>query len=254
MTDNRPDVIVIMTDQERATPPYESDDLGVWRDETLTGRKWFAEHGVSFQRHYTGSLACVPSRPTLFTGQYPDLHGVTQTDGLGKQYDDSRLRWLPEGEVPTLGNWFRAAGYDTHYDGKWHISHADLTDPATGEILATNDDEGTVDPAAVRRYLDADPLGPYGFSGWVGPEPHGAPLANAGVRRDPLIVARVVAWLEDRYARRCARRCRCAEAVPAGGELRQPARHRAVPRVDPPGDADRAGPARSAGHRAVTHR
>ena len=57
---------------------------------------------------------------------------------------------------------------------------------------------------AVARYLAADPLGPYGFSGWVGPEPHGAPLANAGVRRDPLIAARVVAWLEDRYERRRA--------------------------------------------------
>ncbi len=201
---NRPDVIVIMTDQERATPPYESDELRAWRKSTLTGRRWFAEHGVSFERHYTGSLACVPSRPTLFTGQYPDLHGVTQTDGLGKQYDDSRLRWLPPGEVPTLGNWFSTAGYDTHYDGKWHISHADLTDPSTGETLATNDDDGVIDDAAVRRYLDADPLAPYGFSGWVGPEPHGAPLANAGVRRDPLIAARVVAWLEDRYARRRA--------------------------------------------------
>jgi arylsulfatase A-like enzyme/putative intracellular protease/amidase len=204
MSETRPDVIVIMTDQERATPSYESDELRSWRDETLTGRKWFAEHAVSFDRHYTGSLACVPSRPTLFTGQYPDLHGVTQTDGLGKLHDDSRLRWLPEGEVPTLGNWFRAAGYDTHYDGKWHISHADLIDTATGEVLATNDDDGNVDADAVQRYLAADPLGPYGFSGWVGPEPHGAPLANSGVRRDPLIAARVVAWLEDRYARRRA--------------------------------------------------
>src|SRR5690606_2437392 len=61
-----------------------------------------------------------------------------------------------------------------------------------------------VDHASVQRYLDADPLGPYGFSGWVGPEPHGAPLANAGIRRDPLIADRVVAWLEDRYARRRA--------------------------------------------------
>ena len=38
----------------------------------------------------------------------------------------------------------------------------------------------------------------------MGPEPHGALLANAGVRRDPLIADRVVAWLEDRYARRRA--------------------------------------------------
>ncbi|MGE2728670.1 sulfatase-like hydrolase/transferase [Mycolicibacterium vaccae] len=204
MTAPRPDIVIVMTDEERATPPYETPELRRWRDRILFGRKWFDEHGVSFARHYTGSLACVPSRPTLFTGHYPDLHGVTQTDGIGKAYDDSRLRWLRAGEVPTLGNWFRAAGYDTHYDGKWHISHADLTDPATGQILDTNDDDGAVDPVAVRRYLDADPLAPYGFSGWVGPEPHGAKLSNAGIRRDPLIADRVVSWLNDRYARRRA--------------------------------------------------
>ena len=200
----RPDVIIVMTDEERAIPPYETDDVRTWRQRTLVGQRWFDEHGVSFTRHYTGSLACVPSRPTIFTGQYPDLHGVTQTDGIGKVFDDSRMRWLRRGEVPTLGNWFRAAGYDTHYDGKWHISHADLHDPATGGSLATNDDDGAVDSVAVQRYLDADPLADFGFSGWVGPEPHGASLANAGVRRDPLIADRVVAWLEDRYARRRA--------------------------------------------------
>ena len=199
----RPDVIVIMTDEERAAPSYESAELGEWRRTTLPGRTWFDEHAVNFGRHYTGSLACVPSRPTIFTGQYPDVHGVTQTDGLGKRYDDSRLRWLPEGEVPTLGHWFRAAGYDTHYDGKWHLSHADLMGD-DGEPLATNDDDGVIDDAAVATYRAADPLDPYGFSGWIGPEPHGAPLANSGTRRDPLIAARVVAWLEDRYARRRA--------------------------------------------------
>ncbi len=204
MSAHRPDIVIVMTDEERATPPYETAPVSSWRNETLTGRKWFDEHGVSFVRHYTGSLACVPSRPTIFTGHYPDLHGVTQTDGIGKAHDDSRLRWLRRGEVPTLGNWFRAAGYDTHYDGKWHISHADLTDPATGESLATNDDRGVIDAAAVHRYLETDPLAPYGFSGWVGPEPHGAKLSNAGIRRDPLIADRVVAWLEHRYARRRA--------------------------------------------------
>ena len=64
---NRPDVIIIMTDEERAAPPYEDAPLKLWRDQALPGQKWFTEHGVSFNRHYTGSLACVPSRPTLFT-------------------------------------------------------------------------------------------------------------------------------------------------------------------------------------------
>ena len=184
-TGGRPDVVILMTDEERAAPPYEPVELARWRTRTLPGTQWFHDHGVSFERHYTGSLACVPSRPTIFTGHYPDLHGVTQTDGLGKDAEDSRMRWLPEGEVPTLGHWFRAAGYDTHYDGKWHLSHADLHD-AEGRRVETNTADGEVIPDAVRSYLDADPLDPFGFSGWVGPEPHGASISDSGLRRDPL--------------------------------------------------------------------
>lgn len=75
--------------------------------------------------------------------------------------------------MPTLGHWFRAGGYDTHYDGKWHLSHADLVDDDTGAPLATNTAAGGR-TAAVQAYLNAPtPLAPFGFSGWVGPEPHG---------------------------------------------------------------------------------
>ena len=201
MSERRPDVVLIMTDEERAAPPYESDEVRAWRRDALPGAAWFEDHAVNFRRHYTGSLACVPSRPTIFTGHYPQLHGVTQTDGLGKTHDDSRMRWLREGEVPTLGHWFRAAGYDTHYDGKWHISHADLHGD-DGKRVDTNDDDGNVLADGVAAYQAADRLDPFGFSGWIGPEPHGGQLRDAGIRRDPLIADRVVAWLEDRYKKR----------------------------------------------------
>jgi arylsulfatase A-like enzyme/putative intracellular protease/amidase len=118
--------------------------------------------------------------------------------------NDSRMRWLPAGEVPTLGNWFEAAGYDTHYDGKWHITHADLIDPETHRPVPTNTADGTVLPDGVTRYLEADRLAPYGFHGWVGPEPHGGNLADSGLRRDPLLADRTIAWLTDRYQRRAA--------------------------------------------------
>ena len=63
------------------------------------------------------------------------------------------MRWLLPREVPTIGHWFEAAGYDTHYDGKWHISHADLVDEDTGNALATNTADGTVLQDAVDRYV-----------------------------------------------------------------------------------------------------
>ena len=197
-----PDVVIIMTDEERNAPPYEGDDLKAWREEALPARHWFQQNGVTFERHYTGSLACVPSRPTLFTGHYPDLHGVTQTDGLGKDASDSRMRWLRPGEVPTIGHWFKAAGYDTHYDGKWHITHADLINPDSGLPIPTNTENGEVIEENVKAYLEANPLEEFGFSGWVGPEPHGAGLANSGFIRDNLIAERIVKWLKDRYLRR----------------------------------------------------
>jgi len=197
---SRPDLIVILTDEERAAPAYESAALGRWREEHLVGRRWFTENGVDFRRHYVAATACVPSRPCLLTGQYPDVHGVTQTDGLGKNHDDTRMRWLRAGEVPTMGHWLRAAGYDTHYDGKWHVSHADLM--VNGRPLATNTNDGIVISEAVQAYVEADQLDEYGFSGWVGPEPHGGRMADSGFIRDPIIADRVVAWLQDRYQRR----------------------------------------------------
>ena len=113
------------------------------------------------------------------------------------------MRWLRPGEVPTLGNWFRTAGYDTQYDGKWHISHADLR---TGHRRIAGDQRRRRRRrpgcgAALPRRRSARAVG---FSGWVGPEPHGAAMSNSGFRRDPLIADRVVAWLRDRYARRRA--------------------------------------------------
>ncbi|MEM7143247.1 MAG: sulfatase-like hydrolase/transferase [Actinomycetota bacterium] len=199
---SRPDLIVILTDEERAIPPYEDATLREWRRTALPAHQWFIDNGVDFGRHYVAATACVPSRPCLLTGHYPAVHGVHQTDGLAKRATDSRMRWLRPDEVPTMGDWLRAAGYDTHYIGKWHVSHADIE--VDGERLVTNTGDGEVIEAAVQQYLDADVLDEYGFSGWVGPEPHGGQRADSGYVRDPIYADRAVSWLEDRYARRAA--------------------------------------------------
>ena len=137
-----PNILLVMTDEERYPPPYESDSVAAFRRRQMPARERIRGGGVEFHRHYAGSTACVPSRATLFTGQYPSLHGVSQTDGIAKQVMDPAMQWLDPDEVPTLGDWFRAGGYQTHYRGKWHMSHANLSIPGGHEGLMASDDEG----------------------------------------------------------------------------------------------------------------
>jgi arylsulfatase A-like enzyme len=192
----RPNILLILTDQQRYPTAYEPAELERWRREALAGERSLGETGVRFTRHYTMAIACAPSRASLLTGQYPSLHGVTQTDGLGKSPTDDDMFWLSPTEVPTLGHWFRAGGYRTFYKGKWHASHAALDDPNGDGPLLSIDDEGVPNEEHVQAYLDADLLDPFGFSEWVGPEPHGLGRHNMGAVKDAFTADETVALLE----------------------------------------------------------
>jgi arylsulfatase A-like enzyme len=187
-----PNILVIMTDEERYPPPYEDESMARFRREQLGARQSIRDGGLEFHRHYAGSTACLPSRTTLFTGQYPSLHGGSNTDGMAKKASDPDMQWLDPNSVPTLGDWFRAGGYETHYRGKWHISHADLMIPGSHEGLMACDENGAPIPGAVAAYKGADRLDPYGFSGWIGREPHGAAKADCGVVRDGVFAEQVI--------------------------------------------------------------
>ena len=192
-----PNILLVMTDEERYPPPYESDSVAAFRRRQMPARERIRGGGVEFHRHYAGSTACVPSRATLFTGQYPSLHGVSQTDGIAKQVMDPAMQWLDPDEVPTLGDWFRAGGYQTHYRGKWHVSHANLSIPGGHVGLMASDDEGHPIPTAVDSYRKANRLDPFGFSGWIGREPHGAAKADCGTVRDGVFAEQVVTLFEE---------------------------------------------------------
>src|SRR3954468_8098191 len=193
-----------MTDEERYPPPYEMEALAEFRRTQLPARQRLRAQSRELHRHYVGSTACTPSRTTLFTGQYPSLHGVADTDGLAKQATTRSMPSLDPDTVPTLGDWFRAAGYRTHYRGKWHVSHPDLVIPGTHESLKVNDAEGVLDPVAVDAYRRADRLDPFGFSGWIGREPHGADKADTGIVRDGVFAEQVVELFGELAAARDA--------------------------------------------------
>ena len=158
-TDSRPNILLIMVDQMQTPPagygPMEGavQDLkevigfmpatpGNTYSEYFPGLMRLRQNSVVLKRHYTASAASVPSRCCIMTGQYPGLTGVTQTDGLFKTPSD--VPFLDTLGAPTVGDMFRAAGYTTHYFGKWHVS-----DPPEG------------------RYLE-----PWGFGDWESPTPN----------------------------------------------------------------------------------
>jgi arylsulfatase A-like enzyme len=115
------------------------------------------DNAVVLRNHSIAASACTPSRAVIYTGQYGTRTGVTQTDGLFKNGDSPNFPWLEAGGIPTLGTWLRAAGYTTHYFGKWHVS-----DPPDHSLKR------------------------YGFDDWDEsyPEPHGAQANNLGIYRD----------------------------------------------------------------------
>ena len=192
----RPNILLVMTDQLHHPPAYESDELAAYRREHCPGQERLRANGVSFEHHYPISAACAPSRASLLTGHHPSLHGVSQTPGLTKSDDGDDMFWLAPDEVPTLGDWFRAGGYRTFYKGKWHASHAHLdADDGEGYLLSI-DDDGKPQEENIKRYLEADLLDDFGFSEWVGPEPHGLGKHNTGTVKDVFTADETVELLQ----------------------------------------------------------
>jgi len=181
----RPNFLIIMMDEQRTAPVYETPELQAWRQANLPGQEFVRRNGFEFTHHHIMSTACQPSRASIFTGQFPSLHGVAQTSGAAKLDVESDLYWLDPTSVPTLGSWFRAAGYDTYWKGKWHVSDADLYQPGSYNRLPSYTDSGDRDRYLEDIYLEAGRLEQYGFTGFVGPEPTGSNPLNSGSSGGP---------------------------------------------------------------------
>lgn len=176
--------LIITTDEERYPPAYEDETIRQYRQEYLHGLAALRENSLEMHRHYAASTACSPSRTCIYTGQYPSLHGVTQTSGMAKPWYDPDMFYLDPNSVPTMGDYFRAGGYRTFYRGKWHLSHPDIILPGSVNVMLSTENDGTPIPRAEELYRTANKLHDFGFDGWIGPDPHGSAQADMGINRD----------------------------------------------------------------------
>ena len=161
MSNNRPNILMIVTDQEYA---HQALPAGV----TLPNRDHLRARGVTFNNHQVTTTVCTPSRSVMWTGQHTPFT---------RMFDNTNLAWIddmradPE-KLPTIGHMLRDLGYYTAYKGKWHESEFPEGDTK-------------------------DAMEPYGFSDfqkWG--DAYGAPLD--GFNKDPKTASEAVDWLSNR--------------------------------------------------------
>ncbi|HPN84599.1 MAG TPA: sulfatase-like hydrolase/transferase [Victivallales bacterium] len=100
----RPNILLITSDQQHW------NTIGFLNPEIKTPNlDKMAKEGTYFSRAYTVNPTCTPTRASIITGMFPSQHGAWS---LGTK--------LPE-DVPTLGTYFKKAGYKTALIGKAHF-------------------------------------------------------------------------------------------------------------------------------------
>jgi arylsulfatase A-like enzyme len=108
---NRPNLVFIMTDQQFAQAM--SCRMGKQLINT-PAMDSLAANGMVFTLAYTPNPLCMPARNSLFTGRYPHETGVTKNAQVP----------VDPAEFTCMGTYFRQAGYETAYYGKWHLCFA----------------------------------------------------------------------------------------------------------------------------------
>ena len=127
---DRPNIILMM-----------ADDLG-WGDTGYNGHPFIktphldqmAKDGIRFDRFYSGSAVCSPTRASFLTGRSPYRTGVfTANRGI-----------LRQAEI-TIPEVLKEAGYATGHFGKWHL----------GTFTHTERDANRGKPGNIRDYNPA---------------------------------------------------------------------------------------------------
>lgn len=134
IADRKPNIVFIL-----------ADDLG-WADTTLYGHTKFyrtpnierlAKRGMVFERAYSASPLCSPTRSAIMTGLSPARTGITvpncheakvvleATTGKAAPPDKKSIEPVPptrlKTEYRTLAESLKEAGYATGHFGKWHL-------------------------------------------------------------------------------------------------------------------------------------
>jgi arylsulfatase A-like enzyme len=105
----KPNIVIIISDQ------FRGDMIGVAGQNPMgltPNLDRMAQRGTLFRSAVCSQPVCAPARASLFTGQYPEKHGVWKNAVPIKT------------DAKTLATACRDAGYSANYIGKWHLGLA----------------------------------------------------------------------------------------------------------------------------------
>lgn len=145
---HRPNILLIMTDQQTHDAMSCTGNLRL----QTPAMDSLAKQGTRFSAAYCTYPVCSPSRGSIFTGRMPHETGVRLNGQSIKA------------GVPTLGELFRDAGYETVYGGKWHIPKpfegmTGFTRLIGGSGLGAKMDQPLAD--ATSQWLRSSPKSPF---------------------------------------------------------------------------------------------
>jgi len=153
----RPNLVFVLADQWRKQAiGYRGEDVV-----QTPHVDRFVQEAVVFDNACACRPVCSPNRACLFTGLYPQRHGL---------YMNNAAQLAPE--VQSLGQVLKASGYKTAYIGKWHMG---------GEL------EGHGIPPGPRRH---------GWDHWIMSHQH-QPLNQPYFIQDATTSRRITGWAPD---------------------------------------------------------
>jgi len=143
--ENRPNLLIIITDQERAVMHFPEG----WAEKNLPATTLLKNNGVEFLNGCCNACMCSPSRSTLFSGLYPSQHGVTDTLTFGGKYSITEAELSASLSHMAQMLW---PHYDVQYRGKWHLN------------------KGGMNKIHPEKSLMAAEVAQFAFKGWTPPD------------------------------------------------------------------------------------
>lgn len=149
---NQPNILIIMTDQERAYRSFPQSFI----DKYLTSMKRLRLQGMTFNNNMGNTMPCGPVRGIIFSGQYSHTNRVM---------NNGDTLYAPHRNFVQI---FKDTGYELSYKGKYHLEQSFV--PLSNywvSYFQNKDDKLAAEIAKSQNGLMDNPIG---LKGWTSPD------------------------------------------------------------------------------------